>query len=597
MCGILLAIQRREDVTTGFESHWEQLKLSVSARGPDAQDIYQTVVTTDDGSFLDVRFFASELRLRGDKPVVQPHRDSGNVFCWNGEVFEGLEIDASENDGAKLFKSIRTSSDPGGKLTEVLQQIEGPQVFTCLRRKATETKRLYYGRDPLGRRSLLVHRPTQQNPIFLLASYQLEEVDTEHLHCLYLNEWYLKGKFKSLFVSIHKEFDAAHVLHVLPRFEVGSRSNDFVSPSKVNGLIPHTPPMSSSLSVIPEELSSTVDDLIAHLSRSVYLRVRDIPYQGREGQARVAILFSGGIDSTMLAYMADRHLPLEEPIDLLNVAFENPRKIQIRAESKNTKKNRRNRERNPVPQDDGQEKIKFDSYLVPDRVTGFEELVELKKLCPQRQWNFVEVDVTFEETTKYRPIVESLMFPCRTVMDLVALALALYFASRGIGHVRTSSDGQRAPYTSNARVVLNGLGSDELLGGYGRHRTAFNAGGWPSVIDELQLEIDRIPTRNLGRDDRIISSHGKEARHPFLSLFVVNFLARLPVHHKTDPRIPLGIGDKMLLRLAARKVGLELASGRKKRAMQFGSHSARMEAGESERRGDILLAAASPGQL
>lgn len=106
---------------------------------------------------------------------------------------------------------------------------------------------------------------------------------------------------------------------------------------------------------------------------------------------------------------------------------------------------------------------------------------------------------------------------------------------------------------------------------------------------QLQLDIDRIPTRNLGRDDRVISSHGKEVRHPFLSMTAVNFLAGLPVNHKFDPRLPMGLGDKMLLRLAAKKVGLELASGRKKRAMQFGSHSARMEAGEGERRGDILL--------
>jgi asparagine synthetase B (glutamine-hydrolysing) len=102
----------------------------------------------------------------------------------------------------------------------------------------------------------------------------------------------------------------------------------------------------------------------------------------------------------------------------------------------------------------------------------------------------------------------------------------------------------------------------------------------------LQLEIDRIPTRNLGRDDRIISSHGKETRHPFLSLDVVSFLADLPVHHKTDLRLMLGLGDKILLRLAMRKVGLKLASSRKKRAMQFGSRSARME---GERRGDVPL--------
>jgi asparagine synthetase B (glutamine-hydrolysing) len=105
-------------------------------------------------------------------------------------------------------------------------------------------------------------------------------------------------------------------------------------------------------------------------------------------------------------------------------------------------------------------------------------------------------------------------------------------------------------------------------------------------VVQLQLEIDRIPSRNLGRDDRVISSHGKETRHPFLSLSVVSFLAGLPVHFKVDPRAETGLGDKMLLRLAARKVGLVEASSRKKRAMQFGSHSARME---GEKRGDVSI--------
>lgn len=49
------------------------------------------------------------------------------------------------------------------------------------------------------------------------------------------------------------------------------------------------------------------------------------------------------------------------------------------------------------------------------------------------------------------------------------------------------------------------------------------------------------------------------------------------------------MGDKMLLRLVARKLGLEVASQRKKKAMQFGSHSARMEIGVGDRDGDKVL--------
>jgi asparagine synthetase B (glutamine-hydrolysing) len=65
--------------------------------------------------------------------------------------------------------------------------------------------------------------------------------------------------------------------------------------------------------------------------------------------------------------------------------------------------------------------------------------------------------------------------------------MALYFAARGVGKVRRNMTAEPELYTSQARVLLNGLGSDELLGGYGRHRTAYSTGGWKAVIDEVRF--------------------------------------------------------------------------------------------------------------
>ena len=77
-------------------------------------------------------------------------------------------------------------------------------------------------------------------------------------------------------------------------------------------------PQLQLLESIPEYLSSAVDDLILHLDRSVVYRVSNIPQQSAESPstddphsvtsvpARVAVLFSGGIDSTTCAFLADR---------------------------------------------------------------------------------------------------------------------------------------------------------------------------------------------------------------------------------------------------------------------------------------------------
>ena len=40
------------------------------------------------------------------------------------------------------------------------------------------------------------------------------------------------------------------------------------------------------------------------------------------GHARVGVLFSGGLDSAVIAALAREALPPEEPLDLINVAFQ-----------------------------------------------------------------------------------------------------------------------------------------------------------------------------------------------------------------------------------------------------------------------------------
>lgn len=103
------------------------------------------------------------------------------------------------------------------------------------------------------------------------------------------------------------------------------------------------------------------------------------------------------------------------------------------------------------------------------------------------------------------------------------------------------------------------------------------------------MDLDRLPSRNLGRDDRVIAHHSREVRFPFLAYPLLEWLSKLPLHQKADFR-QAELGDKRLLRILAASEGLMSASKRAKRAMQFGSRSSRMDgAGGSKAKGDDII--------
>lgn len=333
--------------------------------------------------------------------------------------------------------------------------------------------------------------------------------------------------------------------------------------------------------------TSSVEELEVRLRQSLARRVEDVPEPPgyiRGQSAKVAVLFSGGLDCTLLARLSHEILPIEEPIDLLNVAFENPRVAAAAAANTSNQKHPPSPSPSPISIYE----------TCPDRITGRSAFTELQQTCPTRTWRFIAIDIPYTETLSHRDLIKRLMRPHNTEMDL-SIACALYFASRGQGTIHTSLTTPPEPYTTTARVLLSGLGADELFAGYGRHGIAFQRNGFDGLIAEINLDVSRLGQRNLGRDDRVLSHWGRETRFPYLDEDFVAWTLRLPVWEKcgfglasvpeTDPDVQLLDGidkEKMALRLVALRLGLRSVAREKKRAIQFGARTAKMEKGRTK---------------
>lgn len=185
-----------------------------------------------------------------------------------------------------------------------------------------------------------------------------------------------------------------------------------------------------------------------------------------------------------------------------------------------------------------------------------------------RIWNLVEVNVTRAElATAVAAQIVHCVYPLSTVLD-ESLGAALWFAARGQGSLNANH------YSSPCRVLLMGSGADELFGGYTRHRNAFRRGAWPALSAELDMDWQRLPGRNLARDDRVIGDHGITVRSPFVEERLSSMVRQLAASQKCFHTLPAGIGDKLLLRLCGHRLGLRSACSLPKRALQFGSRVA-----------------------
>ncbi|UYV83822.1 ASNSD1 [Cordylochernes scorpioides] len=298
---------------------------------------------------------------------------------------------------------------------------------------------------------------------------------------------------------------------------------------------------------IPLPSLQEVKELCEILSQAVKVRVDNQPecckdcFQSKSCfHSSVSILYSGGLDSSVIAILADRHVSNDQPIDLLNVAFEHTQG------GKST-------------------------FLSPDRKAALEGVEELRRIAPTRKWNLIEVNVTKDEVDKFRDkYIKELLYPNKTVLD-ESIGCACWFAAQGEGLLNGTS------YRTPSRVILLGMGADEQLCGYTRHRVAFkNGDGWHLFkrfqkisITYLQETLEEMI--GISKKKRILSDSSREPRYPFLDEDVISYLNSIPIWLKADLNLPPGIGDKILLRLVAQSLNLKKASQKAKQAIQFGS--------------------------
>lgn len=200
--------------------------------------------------------------------------------------------------------------------------------------------KLYFGRDLLGRRSLNLFKDDMDS--IIISSLTDPRIGLNWIECD-VRQLYEVNLNDSFTVNQHqREFD----LKLLRKNNISDADDNNVQDIPLNIL----------------------NDFSTYLTDAVDRRVRSIPAISNSNDCKVAILFSGGIDCTIVAHLVSKILPSDSPIELINVAFCSTPNASL-------------------------ETIKDTCSKAPDRQTAIESLEELKTIHPNRLFRLVNVDI------------------------------------------------------------------------------------------------------------------------------------------------------------------------------------------------------------
>ena len=246
-----------------------------------------------------------------------------------------------------------------------------------------------------------------------------------------------------------------------------------------------------------EELRS---ELLSLLCESISLRIPD---------ERFGILFSGGLDSSLIAFLckqmwSHRHGDGDAAVTCYTAVFSGAK----------------------------------EAY----------DLIYSREIANEIGIRHVVTEIGTEEVERY--LREIVPVVGADVVN-VGVALPLFIACES-----ARSEG--------ISTLFYGIGAEELFGGYERHRRAAERG---RLRDECISGVEKMFRRDLLRDAAISRNLCISLRAPFMTKKIAYFALNLPDEMKIRKNL-----DKAILRDVAWHLGLKRAASRKKRAAQYGSN-------------------------
>lgn len=351
--------------------------------------------------------------MQGESLVHQPIENDKSIFLYNGNIYGGIpeEKRIESGDTLMLLELLETAND----LSTVLSNIQGPYSFIYLNKWE---KKLYFGRDHFGRISLLVGKNNDNIVLSSVAKKGLE-LDFRELPSVGTFCWNLRTDLLSLLPfdcnatgSCKKVKELEEFLGKTVAIQETTKNivyNKYFEPHPfdiefLDQIKNSNAEEAFTILLNDQKWISNVLKLEELLEFSLKKRLDTQPKHCKNcikdkrvcNHSLVGILFSGGVDCAVLAVLSDKVTDKNHPIDLLNVSFN-----------------------------------EANNYSSPDRETGIQTLKELQSICPDREWRFLEINISQKELNDQRTgHISDLIFPLKTVLD-DSLGCALWFASRG----------------------------------------------------------------------------------------------------------------------------------------------------------------------